>query len=326
MSLRHIAIPSWPAAAPPRFPTYALATRVQTALQQAQQAWKASASPSTNDAAPSSPPPPPPSLISFTPAPTYTLGRRQAEPLTAAELARLRAPLRVSSDSGSACAFAPEVLHAPRGGLATYHGPGQVVLWPVVDLRSPLHARFGVREYTCALEKTTAAALRRLFGIDGFTTANPGVWVRSPSSSVGKGGGEGEGEEEERKISALGVHLRRHVAGLGVAINLGMPVAGSEDANPWARIVACGLHDRGVTSVAAHLGLSAGPSAGDVAAVWAEEFAARLGMVRGDGSRSSSSSDDVPVVENEDWKVWERRLELDGADDDGYVEGRALQT
>ncbi|KAI1761516.1 hypothetical protein GGR53DRAFT_24764 [Hypoxylon sp. FL1150] len=297
MALRHIAIPSWPASAPPRLPTYALATRVQSALQQAQQAWKAT----SFDAAA---PPPPPSLISFTPAPTYTLGRRQTEPLSASELARLRAPLRASPAAGYA--FAPEVLHAPRGGLATYHGPGQAVLWPVVDLRSPLHAHLGVREYTCALERTTAATLRRVFGITGFTTSNPGVWVR-----------EGDGEEGERKISALGVHLRRHVAGLGVAINLGMPVAGPEDTNPWARIVACGLHDRGVTSVAAHLGLAAAPSAEDVAAVWAEEFAARIGVRGGDG--------DAPAVENDDWKSWEQRLELDGPDD-GYVEGQALQT
>lgn len=156
------------------------------------------------------------------------------------------------------------------------------------------------------------AALRRLFGIAGFTTSNPGVWVRGSADSVEKG-------EEERKISALGVHLRRHIAGLGVAVNLGMPVAGPEDTNPWARIVACGLHDRGVTSVAAHLGLSAAPSAQDVAAVWAEEFAARIGVRGGDGSS------DAPAVENDDWKSWETRLELDGPDD-GYVEGQALQT
>ncbi|KAI1779222.1 hypothetical protein F4818DRAFT_242458 [Hypoxylon cercidicola] len=314
MSLRHIAIPSWPAARRPTLPTYALATRVQTALQQAMLAWKASASApaSTTDAAPR------PSLISFTPAPTYTLGRRQTEPLSAAELARLKAPLLVSSSLSSssspepASTFVPEVLHAPRGGLATYHGPGQVVLWPVVDLRSPLHARLGVRQYTCVLEQTTIAALRRLFGISGFATANPGVWVR-PSPPGGGGGGE------ERKIAALGVHLRRHVAALGVAVNLGMPVAGPEDANPWARIVACGLHGRGVTSVAAHLGLSAAPSAERVAAVWAEEFAARLGVRGGDGGNVELA------VENDDWKAWERKLELDGADDE-YVQGQALQT
>ncbi|OTA62618.1 hypothetical protein K449DRAFT_303989, partial [Hypoxylon sp. EC38] len=125
-----------------------------------------------------------------------------------------------------------EVLHAPRGGLTTYHGPGQVVLWPVIDLRSPLHGHFSVRDYVCLLEKTTIATLRELYNIDVFTTSNPGVW------------------EEEKKIAALGVHLRRHVTGLGVAINFGMPVDGSEFVNPWARIVACGLGEKGVTTVA----------------------------------------------------------------------------
>ncbi|KAI0172580.1 hypothetical protein GGR52DRAFT_545266 [Hypoxylon sp. FL1284] len=329
MSLRHIVIPSWPAASPPRLPTYELATRVQTVLQRAQQAWKtsAAAAASASDPAPTEPPPPP-YLISFTPAPTYTLGRRQTSPLSAAELARLRAPLRVSSpqSSSSSFAFAPEVAHAPRGGLATYHGPGQVVLWPVVDLRSPLHARrLGVRDYTRLLEATTVAMLRRLFGIAAFATENPGVWIRSSDEAAGKDSDDaGEGEEggrekrqPERKISALGVHLSRHVAGLGVAVNLGMPVVGADEFhNPWARIVPCGLRDRGVTTVAAHLGLPGAPDAGAVADVWAEEFAAGLGLLRCDG-RSA--------VEQDEWAAWERRMRLDGPDD-GYVEGQALQT
>ncbi|KAI2634979.1 hypothetical protein GGS26DRAFT_533333 [Hypomontagnella submonticulosa] len=304
MPLRHIAIPSRPLTTPPRYPTYALATGLQSKLQQDLLAWKASPSGQR-------PAPPSPALITFTPAPTYTLGRRQTEPLSADELARLRAPLHMSSSSSrSTYAFAPAILHAPRGGLTTYHGPGQIVLWPVIDLRSPLHAHFSVRDYTCLLEKTTIATLRKLFGITGFTTANPGVWVRPPPTLTTESESE---SEDEKKISALGVHLRRHVTGLGVAINLSMPVVGPETTNPWARIVACGLGDRGVTSVAAHLGSGATPSGEEVAAAWAAEFADRLGV--------GGNGEDGFAVEEDSWERWEREARADGSGEgEDYVE------
>ncbi|KAI1495424.1 hypothetical protein F5X99DRAFT_422936 [Biscogniauxia marginata] len=296
---------------PPQYPypSYALATRVQTALQQDLLSWKAQQlhGPPT--------PPPPPTLLSFTPAPTYTLGRRQTSQPTGPELARLRAPLALESPSESPSApvfFTPAVASAPRGGLATYHGPGQVVLWPVIDLRSPLHAHFTVREYACLLEKTTIAALGgnderegKKNKIAGFTTSNPGVWVRHRRRSRHHNEGEEESEDdvEERKIAALGVHLRRHVTGLGVAINYATPVSGPEAANPWGRIVACGLSDKGVTSVREEEGGGDGRlsrDAGDdevamrrLADAWAREFARRLEMRHegGDGSPGGGDHD-----------------------------------
>ncbi|KAI8957466.1 hypothetical protein F5Y11DRAFT_85316 [Daldinia sp. FL1419] len=308
MPLRHISIPSWSRTTPPRYPTYALATRVQSRLQQELLAWKSLRNdPRRRPDAP----PPLPTLISFTPAPTYTLGRRQTSPLSASELARLRAPLSVSSSSCddnddermTTAVFVPEVLHAPRGGLTTYHGPGQAVLWPVIDLRSPLHAHFSVRDYTCLLEKTTIATLQRVYGLAGFTTSNPGVWVRKDNDPL----------RDEEKISALGVHLRRHVTGLGVAVNVGIPVTGPETTNPWARIVACGLGDLGVTSVAAQLDLlpthHIAPE--DIAAAWAFEFAERLGLPEA-------------AVEEESWQSWEKELHLEQAGpgtDAGFVQG-----
>ncbi|OTB17111.1 hypothetical protein K445DRAFT_57679, partial [Daldinia sp. EC12] len=294
MPLRHIAIPSWPRTLPPRYPTYALATRVQSRLQQDLLAWKALVRDEPSDprrGRQSDAPPPLPTLISFTPAPTYTLGRRQTEPLSASELARLRAPLSVISPSRNdddeptttTAVFAPEVLHAPRGGLTTYHGPGQAVLWPVIDLRSPLHANFTVRDYTCLLEKTTIETLRRVYGLAGFTTSNPGVWVRR----------DNDPSKDEEKISALGT-------------------------NPWARIVACGLGDRSVTSMAAQLDLlpthEIAPE--DIADAWAAEFAERLGLPDGG------------VVEEESWETWEKELQLEPVGptgtDAGFVQGKVM--
>ncbi|KAI0808679.1 hypothetical protein GGR55DRAFT_180386 [Xylaria sp. FL0064] len=271
-TLRYLTLPSNPSALLPKFPSYASATHVQTALQHEFLAWKARA-PSARG------PPPPPSILCFTPSPTYTLGRRQTEPLSEVEVARLRSALFVSESGsegrsagsnnnddgrhdigrpGKAGFFLPTITHAPRGGLTTYHGPGQLVIWPVIDLHSPLHAHLSVRDYACLLEKTTIATLEKMWGLVGFTTENPGVWVRRSGGSRGAAG-EGRGGDDaggvERKIAALGVHLRRHVTGLGVAINYSTPVSGPAEINPWGRIVACGLGDREVTSVRAELGV-----------------------------------------------------------------------
>ncbi|KAK5636459.1 hypothetical protein RRF57_012171 [Xylaria bambusicola] len=284
-TLRYLTLPSNPSAILPQFPSYAFASRVQTALQQEFLAWKAQSVRPRG-------PPPPPSVLCFTPTPTYTLGRRQTEPLSESEVARLRSPLFMPGLSesekwiannggndrrGKAAFFYPNITHAPRGGLTTYHGPGQLVIWPVIDLHSPLHAHLSVRDYACLLEKTTIATLERLWGFAGFTTENPGVWVRSGGARGPDVGGD------ERKIAALGVHLRRHVTGLGVAINYSTPVSGPSETNPWDRIVACGLGDRGVTSVQAELGNDKGTSQNDnntalatVGETWCSEFQKRL--------------------------------------------------
>ncbi|GAP86713.1 putative lipoate--protein ligase b-like protein [Rosellinia necatrix] len=290
-SLRYIPLRSYPGTALPEFPTYSFAVAVQAALQQEVLSWKA------RPAGAARGPAPPPTVLCFTPAPTYTLGRRQTEPLSGGELARLRSPLfvptwgagrggpdDVAGRRPKRAFLLPEVVRAPRGGLTTYHGPGQLVIWPVLDLRSPLHAHLSVRDYACLLEKTTIAVLE-LWGIRGFTTDNPGVWVRSREGAGGSGGaGAGVGGGE-RKIAALGVHLRRHVTGLGVAINYSTPVTGPAETNPWARIVACGLGDRGVTSVRAEMGIDsdahpddAGRSLEGLAKVWQSEFHRRLEM------------------------------------------------
>ncbi|KAH8200572.1 hypothetical protein TruAng_005290 [Truncatella angustata] len=289
--LRHIRIPS----SANRLPAYESVVGVQAHLQKRLHEYKAALS--LKSPAEPGPVAPPPTLISFTPAPTYTLGRRQVGPLSKAEEARLRAPLYVRQHGrGSAeqpwLEHEPEVVNAPRGGLATYHGPGQVVFWPVIDLHSPYHSRFTVRDYACLLEKTTIAMLAELrappggSAVEGFTTDNPGVWVKHSAWSA-RLGRQVRVEGAERKISALGVHLRRHVTGLGVAVNVSMPVTGPEGENPWARIVACGLEDKGVTSVMRELygrgaedgdGRLAEGLADDVRAKWAQQFEERLGM------------------------------------------------
>ncbi|KAK4236106.1 hypothetical protein C8A03DRAFT_45855 [Achaetomium macrosporum] len=307
LRLRHLHLPS----IHPHYIPYSLASRVQEHLRRQHLDFKDAQSHtntfSTNLPAPS--PPPPPTLISFIPSPIYTLGRRQTSPLTPSETARLTAPLRVEIPSSSSSSSSPphddtavsvtlpvRLTRSPRGGLTTYHGPGQVVLWPVLDLKSRQHKQLTVRCWARALEDTTIATVGRVFGVKGFTTGDPGVWVSSPQSQKKNGA-----DDAVAKIAALGVHLRRHVTALGTAINVAMP-GGSrevtdERVNPWARIVACGLEGRGVTSVAGQLGgvaevdallrragFEAGESGGrerGVAGVWAEELASRVEIAGG---------------------------------------------
>ncbi|KAH6854835.1 hypothetical protein B0I37DRAFT_40790 [Chaetomium sp. MPI-CAGE-AT-0009] len=291
LRLRHLHLPS----IHPHYVPYSLANRVQEHLRRQHLDFKDGSAAS----------PPPPTLISFSPSPIYTLGRRQTGPLAAPEVARLTAPLQIaippsqkhaSQNNATDVSIRPQLLHSPRGGLTTYHGPGQVVLWPVLDLKSAHHRHFTVKCYARLLETTTIATLHRLFGLDAFTTADPGVWVlasspvlaysqpqapspsqpmpqpqppqshppnesSSPSqptpnesSSPFESPPPHSESRSPAKIAALGVHLRRHITALGTAINITTPPGTgnetNERANPWARIVACGLAGRGVTSVA----------------------------------------------------------------------------
>jgi lipoyl(octanoyl) transferase len=118
------------------------------------------------------------------------------------------------------------------------------------------------------LEKTTQRLLAELFAVETYTNPDePGVWVTTSG--------------QPRKIAAMGVHHRRYVTALGIALNVDIPVTGSEDVNPWARFVPCGLEGKLVTSVAAETGAK-GVEQWDVAelaAKWAGIF--EEGLIKG---------------------------------------------
>ncbi|ETS00186.1 putative Lipoyltransferase [Trichoderma reesei RUT C-30] len=187
---------------------------------------------------------PRPLLLSFESTPTFTLGRRQ-EDLTAEQKAHLERPLDVHllrHPEPISSVFHPLVKKTNRGGLTTYHGPGQLVLWPVLDMHSSLYPKYSVSTFASHLEATTQQFLSDLFDIKTYTNRDePGVWVHAPSG-------------QPRKIAALGVHHRRYVTALGTAINIDVAVKGTEEVNPWARFVPCGLEGKRATSVAAELG------------------------------------------------------------------------
>ena len=106
------------------------------------------------------------------------------------------------------------VLHVDRGGQVTYHGPGQLVAYPLLDLK---RLKLGVRDYVCRIEQAVIDTLAE-WNIEGARTPGaPGVYVNGA------------------KIAALGIRVRRGCSFHGLAFN----IAG-ESVAPFARINPCG--------------------------------------------------------------------------------------
>jgi lipoyl(octanoyl) transferase len=136
--------------------------------------------------------------------PVYTVGRRSEDD---------------DLPNGS---FGIDVVRTPRGGKLTYHGPGQLVGYPIMHVAS-------VPEYILTMERAIVTALGRA-GIEAETKLghkHVGVWV------------------EERKIASVGVHLSHGVSSHGFAVNV------DNDLDPFTWVVACGLPDVQMTSMAA---------------------------------------------------------------------------
>ncbi len=123
---------------------------------------------------------------------------------------------------------------AGRGGQYTYHGPGQRVVYVMLDLNQ--RGR-DVRQFVCALENWVIATLGD-FNVRGERrTGRVGVWVTRPDRP------DASGQPTEDKIAAIGVKLRRWVSFHGLSINV------EPDLSHFSGIVPCGIRDHGVTSL-----------------------------------------------------------------------------
>lgn len=141
------------------------------------------------------------------------------------------------------------VVDVDRGGRITWHGPGQVVAYPIVPLGTPVD----VIKFVRALEDALMATCHS-YGVETTRVAGrSGVWVQ------GTGGQAGAPTEPDRKVAAVGIRVARGVAMHGVALNVDC------DLNEFTRIVPCGIPDAGVTSLAAEG--AALPTEGAVSAV-----------------------------------------------------------
>jgi lipoyl(octanoyl) transferase len=127
-----------------------------------------------------------------------------------------------------------EVVETDRGGKSTYHGPGQLVCYPILDLkRHGKDVKKYVRDLEEALIRTVAPLGIEATRLDGLT----GVWLHPPP----------------RKIASIGVHISRWVTTHGYALNVDLDPAPFTE---W--ITACGLEDAAFTTVAGELGRPVG--------------------------------------------------------------------
>ncbi len=146
--------------------------------------------------------------------PVYTIGRGGDEANLLATPTRLRE-------------LGAEFIRVDRGGDITFHGPGQIVAYPIVELRDPLDLRRYVRSLEEAIIATAAA-----FGVAAHREQGLiGVWV-----------------EGQRKLAAIGVRVRRGVTTHGLALNV------NTDLRWFAEMIPCGIADKEVTSLARELG------------------------------------------------------------------------
>lgn len=115
------------------------------------------------------------------------------------------------------------VVQVDRGGQVTYHGPGQLVVYPLIDLQ---RAGLGVRELVCALERAVIRCVAA-YGIEARgDRAAPGVYVGA------------------RKLASIGLRIRRNCSYHGLALNVAM------DLEPFGRINPCGFRGLSLTQLA----------------------------------------------------------------------------
>ena len=145
-----------------------------------------------------------------------------------------------------------ELIRIDRGGDVTFHGPGQIVAYPIVELRDPLDLRRYVRVLEAAIIDTAAG-----FGVAADRLAgHPGIWV-----------------EGERKLAAIGVRVKRGVTTHGLALNV------NTDLRWFDEMIPCGIRGKGVTSLAREVGghLPMDDVANELAGQLARHLGLRLG-------------------------------------------------
>jgi lipoate-protein ligase B len=155
----------------------------------------------------------------------------------------------VQGDDGSAASSGLPVVAVERGGHATYHGPGQLVGYPIVDLRP---RGSDVRRFVRDLEDVVVESLARFGVAAGRVAGQPGVWV-----------------DGSRKIASIGVAVDHWVTFHGFALNV------ATDLQEFERIRPCGLDGRRMTSVSKELGrpVALTEMRPHVVAAWTQRFA-----------------------------------------------------
>ena len=119
-----------------------------------------------------------------------------------------------------------KIIKTNRGGKITYHGPGQLVCYFVIDLKK---RKKDIRKFISTIEKTIISTLK-YFNIEAIADKkNIGIWYKDKS--------------ELKKVAAIGVRVKKWIAYHGFSINI------NNDLNKYKAIVPCGINDKGVISL-----------------------------------------------------------------------------
>ena len=118
-----------------------------------------------------------------------------------------------------------KILETNRGGKITYHGPGQLICYFVLDLRK----KKDIRKFITIIEKTIIQTLK-LYEIETFPDKdNIGIWHKS--------------NNEVKKVAAIGIRVSKWIAYHGFAVNI------NNDLENYKKIIPCGISDKGVTNL-----------------------------------------------------------------------------
>ena len=119
-----------------------------------------------------------------------------------------------------------KLIKTNRGGKITYHGPGQLICYFVIDLRNK---KKDIRNFVCIIEKTIIQTLEE-FNIKSFADRNNvGVWTKN--------------NNKIEKVAAIGIRVSKWIAYHGFSINI------NNDLNKYKNIIPCGIKDKGVTNL-----------------------------------------------------------------------------
>jgi lipoyl(octanoyl) transferase len=130
------------------------------------------------------------------------------------------------------------VVAVDRGGKLTWHGPGQLIAYPILKLKN----RAGIRDYVERLEAIMIAVMED-YGIKAERIkGRAGVWIKADAKGP------------DRKIAAIGIRVLNGVTMHGIAINC------SNDLAPYGQIIACGITDAGVTTMSLETGQDIRPA------------------------------------------------------------------
>ena len=119
-----------------------------------------------------------------------------------------------------------DIIKTSRGGKITWHGPGQLICYLVIDLNN---RKKDIRKFVHIIEKSIIESLEEIGVSSQSDRKNIGIWVKS--------------NKEEKKIAAIGIKVKKWIAYHGFSLNI------DNDLSNYKKIIPCGIRDKGITSL-----------------------------------------------------------------------------